>query len=74
MIDPKTYSSLLQVSAQETAPSAAEIAKLERRQLSFILHSWNQFRMQEALAVMEERRLAARHKVLAELGRFDRTH
>jgi len=73
MIDPKTDASVLQVQ-EEAASSAAEIARMKRRQLSFVLHTWNQFRMQEALAVMEDRRMAARKKIFSELNRLDRAH
>jgi len=73
MIDPKANASVLQA-PQEAAPSAAEIARMQKRQLSFVLHTWNQFRMQEALAVMEDRRMAARREMLSELSRLDRAH
>jgi hypothetical protein len=73
MIDPKTYASLLQA-PQEAIPSAAEIARMQRRELSFVLHAWNQFRMQEVLAEMEDRRMAVRRRILSELSRLDRAH
>ncbi len=76
MIDPKTNTSVLQA-PQQAAPRTAEISETQRQRLSFVLHSWNQptqLRMHEALAVLEDRQMAARKKILSELNRLDRAH
>jgi hypothetical protein len=76
MIDPKTNASVLQA-PQQAAPCAAEISEMQTQRLSFVLRSLNQptqSRMHEALAVLEDRRMAARKRISSELNRLDRTH
>lgn len=70
MIDPKEYSPRLQA-RREAGPAEA---RAQRWQASFVSHTWNRFRIQEALAAMEDRRLAARSRILSELSRIDCTH
>jgi len=64
MFDPKTDASVLQA-PQETARSAVENAEMQKQRLSFVLSSRNRptpSRIQEAFAMLERRRLAARKK------------
>ncbi|MDR3408537.1 MAG: hypothetical protein P4L68_08565 [Methylovirgula sp.] len=76
MIDPKTNSPVLQT-LQEVATSAAEMAEMQRRRFSHLLGVWKEprdLRVQVALVALEDRRMAARRKILAELYRLDRLH
>ena len=74
MIDPKTNSPVL-LALQEVATSATEMAETQRRRFSHLLGVWKEprdLRVQVALVALEDRRMAARRKILAELYRLDR--
>ncbi len=76
MIDPKTNSPVL-LALQEVATSATEMAEIQRRRFSHLLGVWKEprdLRVQVALVALEDRRMAARRKILEELYRLDRLH
>jgi len=74
MIDPKMSSTVL-LALEEAAASPAAAVELPRRQFSHLLGVWQEprdFRVQITLTALEDRRMAARKKILAELRRLDR--
>jgi len=76
MIDPKTNSPVL-LALQEVATSAVERAEVQRQRFSHLLGAWKEprdLRVQVALVALEDRRMAARRKILAELYQLDRLH
>ncbi len=76
MIDPKENLTVLQT-LQEVATSAAELAEAQRQRLSHVFGAWKEprdLRVQVALVALEDRRMAARRKILDELYRMDRFH
>ncbi len=73
MIDPKANVSVL-LALQEVATSAAEA---QRQRFSYLFSNWmapRDSRVQVTLVALEDRRIAARRKILAELSRMDRFH
>lgn len=76
MIDPKTNLPVLQT-LQEVAASAVELAEAQRRRFSHLFGGWKEprdLRVQVAMVALEDRRMAARRKILAELHQMDRFH
>ena len=76
MIDPKVNLSVLQT-LQEVATSAAELAEAQRQRFSYLFGTWKEprdLRVRVALVALEDRRMAARRKILAELHQMDRLH
>ena len=76
MIDPKTNLSVIQT-LQEVATSAVDVAEAQRQRLSQVFGAWKEprdLRVQVALVALEDRRMAARRKILAELYCLDRLH
>ena len=62
---------------QELRPSATEMAEMQRRRFTHLLGAWKEprdLRLQVALVALEDRRMAARRKILEELYRLDRLH
>ena len=69
MIDPKANLTVLQT-LQEVVTSAADMAEAQRQRLSHVFGAWKEphdLRVQVALVALEDRRMAARRKILAEL-------
>jgi hypothetical protein len=76
MIDPKTDLPVL-LTLQEVTTSAAELAEAQRRRFSYLFSTWTaprDPRVQVALVALEDRRMAARRKIIAELYQMDRIH
>jgi hypothetical protein len=76
MIDPKANVSVL-LTLQEVATSAAEAAEAQRQRFSYLFSNWitpRDSRVRVALVALEDRRMAARRKILAELSQIDRFH
>jgi hypothetical protein len=76
MIDPKANVSVL-LTLQEVATSAAEAAEAQRQRFSYLFNNWiapRDSRVRVTLVALEDRRMAARRKILAELSRIDRLH
>ncbi|MEI9914861.1 MAG: hypothetical protein WDN02_08650 [Methylovirgula sp.] len=76
MIDPKANMSVL-LTLQEVATSAAEAAEAQRERFSHLFSNWiapRDSRVRVTLVALEDRRMAARRKILDELSRLDRFH
>jgi hypothetical protein len=76
MIDPKANVSVL-LTLQEVATSAAEAAEAQRQRFSYLFNNWitpRDSRVRVTLVALEDRRMAARRKILAELSQMDRFH
>jgi hypothetical protein len=76
MIDPKANMSVL-LTLQEVATSAAEAAEAQRQRFSYLFSNWiapRDSRVRVTLVALEDRRMAARRKILAELSQMDRFH
>jgi hypothetical protein len=76
MIDPKTNLPVL-LTLQDVTSSAAGLAEAQRQRISSFSNIWKEpdnLRVQVALLTLEDRRMTARRKILAELNRLDRLH
>jgi hypothetical protein len=74
MIDPKANTLL---ALQEVAISAAEVAEAQRQRFAYLFNAWmapRDARVRTALVALEDKRMAARRKILAELSQIDRYH
>jgi hypothetical protein len=74
MKDPKAN---VLLALQEVAISAAEVTEAQRQRFSYLFSSWmapRDSRVLVALIALEDKRMAARRKILAELSRMDRLH
>jgi hypothetical protein len=74
MKDPKAN---VLLALQEVAISAAEVTEAQRQRFSYLFSSWmapRDSRVRVALVALEDKRMAARRKILAELSRMDRLH
>jgi hypothetical protein len=74
MKDPKANALL---ALQEVAFNTAEAAELQRQRFASLFNAWvapRDMRVRVALVALEDRRMAARRKILAELSQMDRLH
>ncbi len=74
MKDPKAN---MLLALQEVAVSAAEATEAQRQRFSYLFTTWiapRDVRVRVALVALEDRRMAARRKILAELSKIERFH